>query len=297
MKEKYKVILQKVSGKLAKILFLVFISVLSICVMPDKVENMDYVKSTIESLDQSRDRVLLFSGSTLAVSTAISVLPDDYASPLANTLADMNKYFVLILGIIFLEKMVVVTGIDISFVYIIPAACVFFGLFELFQKEKLKEWAIKFMILGISLVCAIPFSIQFTENVSREYIEYVDETIAETNVSSEIIYDIKSESDDEVEKAFLDKISEVFVTAFQGVKDLFAYFNSLIKKCITSIAIMIVTTFVLPFFVLLFFRWLLKELFSLNLNITVPKISVPCSIKEKCEKIKQIQETKEAEEK
>ena len=70
----------------------------------------------------------------------------------------------------------------------------------------------------------------------------------------------------------MDEISDVFVTAFQGVKDLFTYFNNLIKRCINSIAMMIVITFVVPLFILVFFRWLLNELFSLHLNISVPQI-------------------------
>ena len=46
----------------------------------------------------------------------------------------------------------------------------------------------------------------------------------------------------------------------------------MIKKCVNSIAIMMVTTFVLPLLVLVFFKWLLKELFSLNINVSIPKI-------------------------
>lgn len=36
-----------------------------------------------------------FSGATIATSLAITALPDDFGTPLADTLADMNMYFVL----------------------------------------------------------------------------------------------------------------------------------------------------------------------------------------------------------
>ena len=62
-----------------------------------------------------------------------------------------------------------------------------------------------------------------------------------------------------------EKLTDAFKTAVQGISDLLKYFENVLKKCVNSIAIMIVTTFVLPMFVLLLFRWLLKELFSLSL--------------------------------
>lgn len=261
---------EKILGKTVKILLAVFVMVISILVLADKIPEIKYVTSSIENLDESRDRVMTFSGATLTASTAISLLPKDWANPLANSLADMNKYFIFIFAIIFLEKLVVIEGIKISFIYILPAACGLYILYVLSDKEKIKEWAIKIAILGISLVCVIPFSIHFTEMVSEDYLVYVDETIEEANAGAEKIYEIKAVNEDE--DTFLDKISEVFVNAYQGVKDLFTYFNNLTKRCINSIAIIMVITFVLPLLTLMFFRWLLKELFSLNLNISVPKI-------------------------
>lgn len=261
---------EKIIVKAVKILFAVFVMVISICILERKVPEMEYVSKSIENLDESRDRVMTFSGATLTASTAISLLPKDWANPLANSLADMNKYFIFIFAIIFLEKLIVIEGIKIAFTYVIPVACGLYILFIFLGKEKMKEWAIKMAILGAAIVCVIPFSIDFTQRISEDYLAYVDETIAEANAGAEKIYEIKAVNEEE--DTFLERISDVFVNAYQGVKDLFTYFNNLTKRCINSIAIIMVTTFVLPLLTLVFFRWLLKELFSLNLNISVPKI-------------------------
>ena len=85
---------EKMVVKAVKILFAVFLMVISICVLAGKVPEMEYVTKSIENLDESRDRVMTFSGATLTASTAISLLPKDWANPLANSLADMNKYFI-----------------------------------------------------------------------------------------------------------------------------------------------------------------------------------------------------------
>ena len=114
MNNEQKVITEKIIGKITKILCVLLIMVISICIMSVKVPEMEYMTEAIESLDESRDRVMTFSGSTLTASTAISLLPKDWANPLANSLADMNKYFVFMFAVIFLEKLIVVEGIRIS---------------------------------------------------------------------------------------------------------------------------------------------------------------------------------------
>lgn len=291
MNNKQKLITEKIIEKAVKILFAILVMVISICVLSVKVPEMEYVTGSIENLDESRDRVMTFSGATLTASTAISLLPNDWANPLANSLADMNKYFVFMFAVIFLEKLVVVEGIKISFIYIIPAACVLYIFSILLQKEKIREWATKIFILGIAIICVIPFSTHFTKTVGADYLAYVDETIEEANAGAEKIYEIKSENGDQ--DTFADKISDVFVTAFQGVKDLFTYFNHLIKRSINSIAMMIVITFVVPIFILMFFRWLLTELFSLHLDISVSQMKDTYIVKKISEKMDKVNPEKE----
>ncbi len=274
---------EKMMKVVMKILALFLAIVVSQLVLADKVAKTEYVTTSEESLEESRNRVMAFSGATLTASTAISILPQDWANPVANSLADMNKYFVFIFATIFLEKLILVEGIKISFIYIIPAACILYMIYVISHKDKLKEWAVKIMILGASIVCVIPISTHFTEMVGADYMEYVDETIAEANAGAEKIYEVDTENEDK--EAVLSKLENIFASAFQGVKDLFTYFNQLLSKCINSIAIMIITTFVLPFFILLFFKWLLKELFSLHLNLPIPKIKNTYIMKSISEKV------------
>ena len=91
---------------------------------------------------------------------------------------------------------------------------------------------------------------------------YVDETIAETQAGADKINEAMSEDGN---RTIFDKLSAAFETAIQGLKDLLTYFQNVVKKCVNSIAIMIVTTFILPLLILMLFRWLLKELFALNI--------------------------------
>ena len=80
-----------------KVIIPLFIAILSIFVLSRKIPETKFVESSIESLEKSKTTVMEFSGATLATSLAISALPDDFASPYANILANMNMYFVVVL--------------------------------------------------------------------------------------------------------------------------------------------------------------------------------------------------------
>lgn len=250
--------------KLVKILLAVLISVSSASVLAYKVPEHRYVKETLDSLEESKTTVMEFSGATIAVSFAITALPDDLGSPLAGTLADMNKYFVFIFAVLYVEKLIVVEGMKLSFAYIIPIACGLYILAVLSGKAFFKNFAVKLMTLGLAIVFVIPVSTHVTEKVCEDYLVYVDETIAEADAGAEKVNEIM-DSGEEGTTVF-DKLTDAFKTVIQGISDLLTYFENVLKKCVNSIAIMIVTTFVVPMLVLLLFRWLLRELFRLNLQ-------------------------------
>ena len=264
--------------KLAKCLAAVFILVLSVFVLAKKVPEMKMVQNTIESIEESNKTVMDFSGATITTSLALSAFPDDFATPLAGTLSDLNTYFIFIFAVLFVEKLVVIEGTKIAFLYIIPAACVLYILSVLLSKEFFKNFAVKLMILGLAVVFVIPFSTQFTEKVCDDYLVYVDETIEEANAGAEKVNEVMASEKEE--QTIFDKLSEAFQTAIQGMNDLMDYFKNVLKKCVNSIAIMIVTSFVLPLLVLFLFRWLLNELFSWNLPRPQVKLQLPKRKKE-----------------
>lgn len=249
--------------KLAKCLVLLFVMVLSIFVLSVKVPETSLFQETKASINESTETVMEFSGATIAASLALSAFPNDFATPLAGTLSDLNTYFIFIFAVLFVEKLIVIEGVRIAFVYIIPAACALYILYEVFGKEFCKNFAVKLLVLGLAVVFVIPLSTHFTEIVCADYLDYVDETIEEANAGADKVNEVMASGEEE--ETIFDKLSEAFQTAIQGVTDLLAYFEGVVKRCVNSIAIMLVTTFVLPVLTLFLFRWLLNELFAWNL--------------------------------
>lgn len=261
------------TAKLPKILLAIFIMVFSFTVLTYKIPESQYIQKTIERLEDSQSTLMAFSGTTIATSLAISALPDDFASPLASTVSDLNTYFIFLFAVLFVEKLIVIEGIKISFAYIIPAACILYIISILTTKEVFKTFATKLLILGISLIIVIPVSTHFTEIVCEDYLIYVDETIADADAGAGKINEVMATSNEDA--TFFDKLSDAFKTAIRDVSDLLTYFKNIVKKCVNSVAIMIVTTFVLPLLTLMLFRWLLKELFALHFPTSIMQFRLP----------------------
>lgn len=243
----------------------VLIAVLSFFVLSEKIPQTQFVQTSLESVEKSKTTVMEFAGATLATSLAISALPDDFASPLAESLADMNKYFIFILIVLFVERLILMQGIKVSFLAIIPIGCLLYAFGYAIRREFFINFGKKIGLLGLALVLVIPCSTHVTNYVGKEYLEYVDETIQDTQKGSDTINEIVLSED--TEQTIFEKLSGAFKTAIQGVKDLLQYFNNMIKKCMNSIAIMIITTFLLPLINLFFFKWLLAELFQIKFAV------------------------------
>ena len=268
--------------KLVKILAIVFLMVFSFTVLTHVIPESKFVQDTVNHLEDSQNTIMKFSGTTIATSLSLSALPNDFASPLASTVSDLNTYFIFIFAVLFVEKLLVIEGIKIALVWMIPAACILGILAIVFEKEMFKNFAKKLLILGISVIMVVPMSTHFTETVCADYLTYVDETIEEAAAGAGKINEIMAEGNEEA--TFFDKLSDAFKTAISDVNDLLAYFKNVVKKCVNSVAVMIVTTFVLPMLVMLLFRWLLTELFALHLPAPKVSIKLPKELKNKFRK-------------
>ena len=115
--------------KVIAAIFCIAVGVVSFFLIADKLGNVDFHADTINALDKSRSKVMELAAAAVASSSAITLLPGDVGTPIAQELADMSKYFLIVLCAIYLEKfLLTVTGF-VAFKYVIPVACVLFIVF------------------------------------------------------------------------------------------------------------------------------------------------------------------------
>ena len=86
----------------------VFIVLLGMCVsffcLANKLTTYDYHEKTINALEDKKDTVLELTAAASASSAAITLLPGDTATPIAEQLADMTTYFLIAICAIYLEN-------------------------------------------------------------------------------------------------------------------------------------------------------------------------------------------------
>ena len=245
-----------------KILLLALAAALSIFVVAAKLPEAGFIQDSLESVENSSDTVMKFSAATLSASLAISALPDDFATPLADSLADMNVYFVAILVVLFLEKILIRFGIKAAFMILIPLACLAWIVFLAVRKNFLNGLAVRLFALALALAFAVPCNTYITGIVAADLTEYVNETIEETQSGAGKLNDAMEDGGEE--KTIFEKLSDLFQTAVSGISDLMLHFQNTIRRCVNSIAILILTNCLMPLLTFFFLKWVLKELFQIS---------------------------------
>ena len=245
------------------ILLLLILAAYSFFFLTDKIPESKFVKDAFERLENSKDTVLTFSAATLSASLAITAFPDDFATPLAETLADMNVYLIAILTLLLFEKILLQYGLYSAFAFIIPIACGFGIAFVCTNRIALKSLAVRLGILALAVAFVIPCSTFITDVVAYDLMEYVNETIAETESGAEKVNEAMNDSAEN--KTIFEKLSELFKTAIHDIHDFMLHCQNTIRKCMNSIAILILANCIMPLMTFFVLKWILKELFQIAL--------------------------------
>ncbi len=251
---------EKTLTKVAGVLLMVFLAVFSYFVCATKVPQMSVFTDSVSTLEDTKETVAKFSVATLGAAVAITLLPDDYATPLADELADLSKYFILILGMVFFEKLLVLEGIPLVFQLVIPFVCALFAIYIVTRIDAVKTIASKILVLALTLIVVVPAGTRLSNTLCSDYMTYVEETIEDATTGTDKVNEISAS--DTTDKGFFDKVSSAFQTAISGIKELYEYFRSIVKRCITSVAILIVSTCVIPVLTCLLLVWVLNQLFQ-----------------------------------
>ena len=249
-------------AKLAvKILALLLVAAISFFYAASWISDTEFVKDSLESVEQSNQTVMAFSAATLSTSLAITALPDDFATPLAESLADMNVYFIAILVVLLLEKILIIYGIKLTFGLLIPCACIVAAIAFASKKNFLQSFAVRLCILGLSVAFVVPCSTHITKYVAADLTAYVEETISETENGANKL-NTAMEGDEEGKNMF-EKLTELFQTAIRDISDLLLHFQNNIRRCMNSIAILILTNFIMPVLTFFVLKWVLNETFHI----------------------------------
>ncbi|MBQ9069090.1 MAG: hypothetical protein IJ131_08530 [Eggerthellaceae bacterium] len=259
----------------------------------------DAYKGTIASLDEKQGVVTGLMAVSVATSTAITALPNDIGSPIAERLANLSGDFLIILTAIYLEKFLLTTFGFAAFRILIPLACILAIIAVVLVgkagiRSALGRVAVKMLLLAVTVAIVVPLSIfisdkmEETHNVSVS--NMLEEFSGEENVVEGLVAegqdgatassqdDTASSQDSASQKndagSFFDRIvsgasdfiSETTGGIAKSFDDIKQKALNLLNRLTDSLALLIVTSCIIPILVLLLFLWIVKLILGVDVD-------------------------------
>ena len=239
------------------------VAALSLFVITKYASSTEFHAESIDFLDEKQTTVAELTAASTAASTAISLIPGDAGTPIANKLADFSSYFLVVFSAIFLEKyLLTVTGFA-AFKLLIPAGCVLLSAYAIWKKDALRRLAEKLILFGLAIVLIIPVSVKVSRMIETTYKDSIEETI-----------ETAKDASDEVESSTEEQETGIIGSVISGVKKattgMVEKAQKVLDNFVEALAVMLVTSCVIPVLVILAFIWLSKII--LGADIQTPRV-------------------------
>ena len=281
---------------------LLLVAILSVTVIGKYASAPENHQKTIASLDEKKQTVMELTAASTVTSALITLLPGDTATPIAEKMADVSGYLLIVLCAIYLEKyLVTITGY-VAFTYLIPAACVLWILNLFFANATVRKLAAKLAVFGIAIFLVVPASVKISDLIGDTYQAQIEATIEDAKSTQNILENSDPGNDtgeteigtgtteaatantQEKTNSESGSVSNIFdwaKDAFSSAKDSVANVvenvtistEELVQKVenslnhfIEAVAVMIITSCVIPMLVLLLFFWMVKIVLDVDLS-------------------------------
>ena len=219
-------------------------------IAPWAADSVNHV-STIEKTENKISAVMTLSGGAAGASATLSVLPGDLCTPLATELAELAKYFLIILSALYLEKFLITISGYITFSVLIPLALIIVAAVIISGNKRFLTLAGKFAIIGVIIYLIVPASTMLSDKIYQTQEDTVAQTIEEYNN-----LDISGDSD----SGIIGEITTITTNTIDKV-------TNFISDLTESLAVMIVTACIVPVLVFVLLVWIMKVMFYTGGNL------------------------------
>ena len=119
----------------------------------------------------------------------------------------------------------------------------------------MRRFAAKLAAFGLIIYLLVPMSIVLSGAIEHSYQDSISETIESAQKNTEELEKSSSSEDESAWKRFISKFEN-------GVSGLIDQFESTLSSMLEAIAVLIVTSCLIPILVLIFLVWIAKMLFG-----------------------------------
>ncbi len=269
--------------RIVMIVLCIVIALVSNIVLSKNYSSPEYTvnKKTITYLDEKKTTALELCAGATALSAAITLIPGDTGTPIAEKLTDLSGYFLIVVSAIYLEKYLLTILGALTFRWLIPAAMIAIALYFGIRRDFFWKLGVKILIFGLAVYAVIPVSVHVSQLIYNTYQESIDTTLAETeNLISQTEGNAQSSTESDQNSGdegffagLVDKAKDTIEQAKDTASIATEQFKYMLNKFIDGLAVLIVTTCLIPILVMVFFVWIVKMI--LGTAITQPAAMVP----------------------
>ena len=262
--EKRETIQEDRLGNLVKVLLCVFLALLSFCVFGKIFSKPETFAELFQSIDAKVSATLKLTTSATAASAAISAIPDDIGTPIAEKLADFSEYGFVVLCILYAEKFLMTILGEAAFKYIVPIGCFLYITAMLVRSKRMEQFIFKVVLVSVALFLMIPLGVKVSDKIYDTYHASIDSTLSQAEQLTEDTSLLGEANGDQ------NKIQAVFQYLGQSAGELADRASRILNRFIESIAVIIVTSCLIPLAVIIFSLWIIKQL--LGVSVPVPAL-------------------------
>ena len=258
----------KLPVKYLSVILPLLIALISLFVLSGPASSPEFHADSLAALEEKQTTVLELSAASAAASAAITLIPGDTATPIADKLADLSSHFLIVLCAIFLEKyLLTITGFA-AFKVLIPVACGAYILNALFGWKGLRPLAYKLAAFGLLIFLVIPVSLRLSDMIETTYQASIDAAIESAQETAETVESAAGSEEAEDEgfwEGLISSITDGITGVTSGIAD---KVGGMVNDFMEALAVMLVTSCVIPVLVLLSFIWFAKILLAVDLPVS-----------------------------
>ena len=243
---------------------LIAIALVSFFPIAQRYTTPDRYTDYVVSIDDKTETVLKLMAVSTVTSAGITAIPGDTATPIAEKLADFSEYFLLILCMLYAEKYLLTIIPYGVFKGLIPLVCALFGVGLVWNGQVLRRQGFKLLLIALALLLVIPLSVRTSDMIYSTYQDSIDTTIASSEALSEETEELAAAEDTNMLDRTLKRINETTDGMVEKA-------STVLNRFVETLAVMIVTSCLIPILVLACFLWIVKQLTGVDFRDFTPR--------------------------
>ena len=226
--------------------------IISITILTPILSNPSVHKHSLNVIKESKEQATALSLTVTLASTAITMLPDDYGSAIADELSELSTPLLIIVCVLFFEQYLLTAMETLAFGFLIPIAliCLIISLHS--QRSSFRIVAYKLLLIAALCATIIPLSAGLTYTIRDTFAESMASITSKIDEIS-VVFNNMLNADDVLK--FLSSLAS-------GVGEVLDFAKDALGLLIDAVAILLITSCVIPVITAILFIWGIKSIIT-----------------------------------